>query len=282
MGICPSQPGNNDESDGTFHDDDKKVIPALPVPAIKYKQKAWKGLFFSRKASGFVAFSFCFFSLNAAFDHLNNHLDSISPCLTYRLEREDTDNDAPMLCSLQLVLVVQKYRCIPYRLENDAEESRISVLMISTPNRDDLVFPKGGWEDDETVHEAACREALEEAGVKGILDEDPLGVWEFRSKSRQNSCSLEGGCRGYMFAMEVTEELDSWAEHITYNRKWLSPEEAYKLCRYDWMREALGALLRGMEKNNKIEREHQMISAGCSANPSNLEESFTNKCIVQG
>lgn len=86
--------------------------------------------------------------------------------------------------------------------------------MISSPNRDDLVFPKvtsfsllnywfnvckhnnnyqmiydllalaqivvifvylcfllyqGGWEDDETVEEAACREALEEAGVKGII-----------------------------------------------------------------------------------------------------------------
>lgn len=76
--------------------------------------------------------------------------------------------------------------------------------MISSPNRDNLVFPKvrvhafwpsywtqinqivlncilwtvlivhrsliqGGWEDDESVTEAACREALEEAGVKGIL-----------------------------------------------------------------------------------------------------------------
>jgi len=28
---------------------------------------------------------------------------------------------------------------------------------------------QGGWEDDETVTEAACREALEEAGVKGIV-----------------------------------------------------------------------------------------------------------------
>lgn len=28
---------------------------------------------------------------------------------------------------------------------------------------------QGGWEDDENVLEAACREALEEAGVKGIL-----------------------------------------------------------------------------------------------------------------
>ncbi|XP_039013103.1 nudix hydrolase 13, mitochondrial-like [Hibiscus syriacus] len=162
--------------------------------------------------------------------------------------------------------------CIPYRLENDTEESRISVLMISTPNRDDLVFPKGGWEDDETVHEAACREALEEAGVKGILDVGgSTGVWEFRSKSKQNSCSLEGGCRGYMFALEVTEELDSWAEQITYNRKWVSPEEAYKLCRYDWMREALGVLLRGMKRR---QQQQQMLPAGCSANPSNLEESL--------
>lgn len=72
--------------------------------------------------------------------------------------------------------------------------------MVSSPNRDDLVFPKvptfahykskwkhfvsvilvnlfayllfyyqGGWEDDETAEEAACREALEEAGVRGML-----------------------------------------------------------------------------------------------------------------
>ncbi|XVE50005.1 hypothetical protein DITRI_Ditri01bG0127300 [Diplodiscus trichospermus] len=219
-----------------------------------------------------------------------------------------------MLCSLRPFLLTvalsnAKHRCIPYRLEKDVEErnrnvtTRITVLMISTPNRDDLVFPKGGWEDDETVHEAACREALEEAGVKGILDEDPLGVWEFRSKSRQNSCSLEGGCRGYMFALEVTEELDSWAEETSYKRKWLSPEEAYKFCRYDWMRDALRVFLTAMEKEGKSGRaeklvelpmfpapdslaEHQMLSTGCSAKPSSvqhLEESFTNnKCIVQG
>ncbi|GJS49504.1 NUDIX hydrolase 12, mitochondrial [Tanacetum coccineum] len=41
--------------------------------------------------------------------------------------------------------------------------------MVSSPNRDDMVFPKGGWESDETVEEAACREALEEAGVRGVI-----------------------------------------------------------------------------------------------------------------
>ena len=28
---------------------------------------------------------------------------------------------------------------------------------------------QGGWEEDENMRDAACREALEEAGVKGIL-----------------------------------------------------------------------------------------------------------------
>lgn len=95
-------------------------------------------------------------------------------------------------------------RCIPYRWTKDNTDQMgetreiIEVLMVSSPKRDDLVFPKvfhivctnnwwtslmkhfilkrftffsckGGWEDDETVTEAACREALEEAGVKGIL-----------------------------------------------------------------------------------------------------------------
>lgn len=33
-----------------------------------------------------------------------------------------------------------------------------------------FAFPfKGGWENDETVEEAAVREAIEEAGVRGDL-----------------------------------------------------------------------------------------------------------------
>ncbi|XXG78241.1 hypothetical protein AAC387_Pa08g2224 [Persea americana] len=147
--------------------------------------------------------------------------------------------------------------CIPYRLKENVDDltgnikSRLEVLMISTPNRSDLVFPKGGWEDDETVGEAACREALEEAGVRGILDENQLGVWEFRSKSRQNSCSSEGSCRGYMFALEVTEEVESWPEQATHGRIWLSVREAFELCRYDWMRRALERFLRVLSEDNR-------------------------------
>ncbi|GAY40603.1 hypothetical protein CUMW_053250 [Citrus unshiu] len=196
--------------------------------------------------------------------------------------------------------------CIPYKFEKNDEnknckmEKKVLVLMISTPNRDDLVFPKGGWEDDETVSEAACREALEEAGVRGLLDQNPLGVWEFRSKSRMNSCnSKEGGCRGYMFALEVTEELESWPEQANYKRIWLSVEEAFKSCRYDWMIDALKKFLLGMntertqlcksaDSEDSTAKEHQMYSPtpGCSVKkPSGvhhqLEKSCTNDSVVQ-
>ncbi|XP_050221285.1 nudix hydrolase 13, mitochondrial-like isoform X3 [Mercurialis annua] len=133
--------------------------------------------------------------------------------------------------------------CIPYKIEkkniedgNCKVEESILVLMISTPKREDLVFPK----------------------------ENPLGAWEFRSKSSEKSSSLIGGCRGYMFALEVTQELHCWPGQSNYSRKWVScfdnygfgfqfpdlnialqltTEEAFKLCRYDWMKEALQNLL---------------------------------------
>ncbi|XP_057950259.1 nudix hydrolase 13, mitochondrial-like isoform X2 [Malania oleifera] len=161
--------------------------------------------------------------------------------------------------------------CIPYRrVENTRDisstvENRVTILMISSPNRDDLVFPKGGWEDDETLCEAACREAEEEAGVRGKLSENPLGVWEFRSKSRQNSSSLEGGCRGYMFALEVDEELDSWPEQAIHGRIWLSEEEAFKRCRYEWMKEALRIFLASLTKERTVDTRKESVG-----HPSNI------------
>ncbi|KAK4597412.1 hypothetical protein RGQ29_015093 [Quercus rubra] len=197
--------------------------------------------------------------------------------------------------------------CIPYRLEPNVEvcysnsENKLLVLMISSPNRKDLVFPKGGWEEDENMHDAACREALEEAGVKGILSENPLGFWVFRSKSRQNSCNLGGGCKGFMFALKVTEELDSWPEQALHERKWLTIEEAFKFCRYDWMRDALNIFLTTFSKEKPIGMreesvelpirplsdagdECQMASSGCFGKPSSVQhlQNTSSKCIVQG
>ncbi|KAI3877470.1 hypothetical protein MKX03_026527, partial [Papaver bracteatum] len=53
--------------------------------------------------------------------------------------------------------------------------------------------------------------------------ESPLGMCEFRCKSTHNILSTERSCRGYMFELEVTEELDTWPEEENHGRRWVSP-----------------------------------------------------------
>ena len=68
--------------------------------------------------------------------------------------------------------------CIPYRINNNALE----VLVISAQRKGKgMLFPKGGWECDETIKEAALRESIEEAGVYGIV-EGELGTCVLKAK----------------------------------------------------------------------------------------------------
>ncbi|KAL9232644.1 hypothetical protein vseg_007729 [Gypsophila vaccaria] len=134
--------------------------------------------------------------------------------------------------------------CIPFRYRNacegdgDESEKLIEVLMINSTSGPGLLFPKGGWENDETVEEAARREAIEEAGVKGDLL-GIVGYYDFKSKTLQDEFSPEGLCKAAMFALLVKEELQYWPEQSTRQRSWLAIPQALECCRHPWMREAL-------------------------------------------
>ncbi|XXG83609.1 hypothetical protein AAC387_Pa10g1328 [Persea americana] len=134
--------------------------------------------------------------------------------------------------------------CIPFKYRDSDEtcdskpEKMIEVLMINSQSGPGLLFPKGGWENDETVEEAAVREALEEAGVRGDIM-GFLGDYDFKSKTHQDEFNPDGSCRAAMFALFVKEELPSWPEQSTRLRRWLSIPEAVENCRYPWMQKAL-------------------------------------------
>ena len=64
-------------------------------------------------------------------------------------------------------------RCIPYRYtksEGFSSVEEIEVLLISSQKGQAMMFPKGGWEIDESMVDAAARETLEEAGIKGTVE----------------------------------------------------------------------------------------------------------------
>ncbi|VFQ74369.1 unnamed protein product [Cuscuta campestris] len=132
--------------------------------------------------------------------------------------------------------------CIPYRYKDTVatlpfdEESSYEVLVISPQRKGKgMLFPKGGWEMDETMETAALRETIEEAGVVGDL-EGKLGTWNFGSKRSGIACE------GHMFPLLVKEELDCWPEKNIRQRIWISIGEAREVCEKGWMVEAVELL----------------------------------------
>ncbi|KAI3518982.1 hypothetical protein L1887_07927 [Cichorium endivia] len=137
--------------------------------------------------------------------------------------------------------------CIPYRLKAGMKasskniEDALEVLVISTQRKGKgVLFPKGGWELDESIQDAALRETIEEAGVLGTVQSE-LGKWCFKSKG--NDAFYEG----HMFPLLVKEQLDLWPEKDIRQRFWVSASKAKESCQYSWMREALDVLVTRLE-----------------------------------
>ncbi|MCD7446995.1 Nudix hydrolase 3 [Datura stramonium] len=142
--------------------------------------------------------------------------------------------------------------CIPYRYRNCYQSGSniddLEFLLISSQKSPRLMFPKGGWEIDESLKDAASRETFEEAGVLGDVEiQDYLGTWSFKSKSQGTFHE------GHMLPLYVTQELDDWPEKSARRRLWLKFNEAREVCWHPWMKEALDVFASKLAKRNKEE-----------------------------
>merc|ERR1712054_500121 len=90
--------------------------------------------------------------------------------------------------------------------------------------RDTLIFPKGGWEEDETASKAAIRETWEEAGVTGDIIAE-LGSFYFESKRAKKKGYAGGDCICDLFLLKIHKVMDDWPEARIRKRKWLRYDE---------------------------------------------------------
>ncbi|KAG2454533.1 hypothetical protein HYH02_000380 [Chlamydomonas schloesseri] len=138
--------------------------------------------------------------------------------------------------------------------------------MITTTSGKGLVFPKGGWEDDESVESAAQRETVEEAGVRGVLEEPLLGIFSFASGKYHvqegQGTAMQGRCKAYIYVMHVAEELPCWPESNDRQRVWCSISEAAQQCKHQWMREALQAWVRRRGWDESLASASAIVSSG--------------------
>lgn len=102
---------------------------------------------------------------------------------------------------------------LPYR----EHQGKLEILMITNRRRRRWVIPKGIQEPHLTPAASAANEALEEAGIQGLISEMPIGYYDYKKWG--------GTCVVVVFVMKVTTLLEQWQEDFR-DRAWLSIPEA--------------------------------------------------------
>jgi len=97
------------------------------------------------------------------------------------------------------------------------------VLMVTSRGTRRWVLPKGWPMKGRTLAGGALREAWEEAGVIGTVEETPIG-WYSYDKTRKGGLPLS--CRVEVFRVRVDDLAADWPERRQRKRAWLPIETA--------------------------------------------------------
>ena len=109
----------------------------------------------------------------------------------------------------------------------------IEVLLVTTRGGG-WGLPKGGIKQGHSAMRTASLESLEEAGVLGILLEDPVGAYSYRKQGKAH--------RVEVFALRVERLLERWEEEDRRVRVWVPIQEAPRLLSRRGLARSLTAL----------------------------------------
>lgn len=108
---------------------------------------------------------------------------------------------------------VQQVATLPFTVVDAA----IEVLLISTRLRNRWVVPKGWPAKNLSFPEAAASEAREEAGVVGLVDDQPIGSYLYRKRLDEG---YHVPCHVFAYPMLVLQHRLDWPERTERTFKW--------------------------------------------------------------
>src|SRR5205823_375714 len=108
---------------------------------------------------------------------------------------------------------------IPQAAAIPVKAGQICLVTSSSGRR--WVIPKGMMEPGKTAGEIALQEAWEEAGLTGMLLQEPAGTYLYDKYG--------GTCHVTVFLMQITEVAEDWPECGLRQRCWVSPAQAVGL-----------------------------------------------------
>ncbi len=99
----------------------------------------------------------------------------------------------------------------------------IEILLVTSRETRRWVTPKGGRMPGRTDAESAALEALEEAGVEGVMTGAPIGTFRYLKVLKRRAPRW---CVVALHALEVRVEHPVWQEQAERQRVWMSAEQA--------------------------------------------------------
>lgn len=113
-----------------------------------------------------------------------------------------------------------QFGALCYRVNN----GKLQILLVTGRKSGRWTIPKGWPVNKATPAQAALTEAYEEAGVKGRIDGDCLGIYQhFSSKTKSRVPRMVA-----VYPVRVKKRLDDYPEKGSRKVRWYTPRKASK------------------------------------------------------
>jgi len=133
-------------------------------------------------------------------------------------------------------IAVRQAGAIPYSVV----QGQLVFLLITSRRSGRWIFPKGELSEGMTPWQLAQHEAFEEAGVKGTIEQSPIGSYRAMKTLaiRRQPIVVD------LYPLRVEEQLEEWPEKAQRHRHWAILPEAKRLLSDSRLFEAAARLSR--------------------------------------
>lgn len=128
----------------------------------------------------------------------------------------------------------QQYAALCYRCKKKSGE--LEMLLMTSRDTGRWVIPKGWPMSGKLSHEVAAREAYEEAGVRGNVEQTAVGSFTYLKVLKDG---IKVPCKVQVYPLAVTELAKSFKEKGERKLEWVSCNEAVKRVREPELRDLI-------------------------------------------
>jgi 8-oxo-dGTP pyrophosphatase MutT (NUDIX family) len=132
-----------------------------------------------------------------------------------------------------------QYAALPWRRSG----THLEFMLLSSRETKRWIIPKGWPMSGRSGAAAAAIEALEEAGLLGVISGRPIGHYTY---AKRFSAGVEEPCRVEVYDLRVTRQRETWLEKDQRNTQWFPAEEAISLVSDPELGDVIGRFILAM------------------------------------